>query len=343
MIQANDRRRESPMRRKALLAIAFAGGVLNSHLAAFSEPATKPESTDSEIQKIANDRKMSPKYRALHLLQLANGNLPDGTQCEVGAQLYCFQFAEIRHKSRARNDIDSFVSDYCQRIIEASNKSGLDSRPIPEEKVAFANKAVVEALQQLEKSTEKFATLSLYFIASKLFQRTGNLDGVAQCERVMSVALQTCEQDKKIDEGEIRAATSLLNQMANSLVPVYIPDRETKDDPVRNQASERGQQARVEAHTLEKFTESEKLKLRAIAIIDRLPFQNHLRRKAHRDLVLWYQQLGKNEKAEKEKQVLFDLVGIRDDSILYPQDGACGHVVWWERKGTVAYFGCGMG
>lgn len=359
MVQRKGSAMRNPMRSKALLAIAFAGGVLNSQLPALSQSESKSESTDSEIQKIAKDRKLSPKYRALYLLQLANENLPDSTQADMEAQLSYFWFAGDRrsrlNKNKVWDEEDSFISRmmYPGRWISASDRSGSESSPITDEKLAFANRAVGEALLQLDKSTEKFATLNLYVIASRLFQKTGNRDGVQRCERILEDALQTCEQNKHINETQITEATSALKRMANSLIPVYIPfrdpktvyitAREPKNDPAQRLVLERVQPAEVKPFTQKDFLESEKLKLRAIAIVDRLPPENHLRRKAHRDLVLWYMQLGKNEMAEREKQLLFELVGIRDDSILYPQDGACGHIVWWQRGGTVTYMGCGMG
>lgn len=60
-------------------------------------------------------------------------------------------------------------------------------------------------------------------------------------------------------------------------------------------------------------------------------------------MVLWYSYLNKPDEANREKQELFDLVGIHDDRILFPQIGACGHVVWWVTEFAQENFGCGMG
>jgi hypothetical protein len=59
-----------PARRKALLAIAFAGGTLNSQLPALCE--SKSESTDSVIQQIANSTQITPEARAYYFLRLAS-------------------------------------------------------------------------------------------------------------------------------------------------------------------------------------------------------------------------------------------------------------------------------
>ena len=45
---------------------------------------------------------------------------------------------------------------------------------------------------------------------------------------------------------------------------------------------------------------------------------------------MWYQLLGKTERAEKEKQASFKLVGSNDDSLMYAQQGACGQLVRWQ-------------
>jgi hypothetical protein len=67
------------------------------------------------------------------------------------------------------------------------------------------------------------------------------------------------------------------------------------------------------------FEESQRLRLRAIKMIDRLDAKHLVRWMAHRDLVLWYRELGKLDLAEKQQQIHFELVGLNDDRILYPK------------------------
>ncbi|MFX8414279.1 hypothetical protein ABTL42_19300, partial [Acinetobacter baumannii] len=80
------------------------------------------------------------------------------------------------------------------------------------------------------------------------------------------------------------------------------------------------------AFTNDQFLESEKLRLRGLALLDRLDAKNQTRWRGHRDMVIWYRLLGKFGLAEKEKLTLFQLVGIWDDEILYPRGGVCGHL-----------------
>jgi hypothetical protein len=121
-----------------------------------------------------------------------------------------------------------------------------------------------------------------------------------------------------------------LNSEAYGLISIVIPDIK----PTSTQAK---------SFTEEVFDTSEKLKLRAVAMTDRLDATNHLRRKAHRDLSLWYSQLGKTELAEKEKQTLLELVGTKDESILYPYVQMCGHLVWWRDPRSHDMMACGQG
>ncbi|MEZ4535084.1 MAG: hypothetical protein R3D26_08795 [Cyanobacteriota/Melainabacteria group bacterium] len=81
----------------------------------------------------------------------------------------------------------------------------------------------------------------------------------------------------------------------------------------------------------------------ALALADRLDTGSQLRRKAHRDMVLWYQELGKSYAARNEKEILFNLVGVHDDKIFYPQSSGCGNIIWWKAETIRAKMACGMG
>ncbi|MBI1268693.1 MAG: hypothetical protein GC193_14825 [Cryomorphaceae bacterium] len=78
-------------------------------------------------------------------------------------------------------------------------------------------------------------------------------------------------------------------------------------------------------------------------LADKLAEDSHFRRKAHRDMVLWYQQQGMSKAAQTEKEVLFDLVGIEDDRILYPLRVGCAKLIWWKDDSISETGACGMG
>ena len=196
---------------------------------------------------------------------------------------------------------------------------------------ALADQAIEAAIAQLNQASKYPRVLTMYRIASNLSQMTNNAKSVEACTKVLNEGIRACEANKSVDSVQIKTIALILNKMAYGLVPIQIPDYK----------------ALVPAHAtaaeMKNFDECERLKLRAAAILDRLPTGDQDRRKAHRDLSLWYLQFGKNDKALKEKQELFKLVGVNDDSILYPQPGMCGHVVWWSVKKVDINGDCGMG
>jgi hypothetical protein len=205
-----------------------------------------------------------------------------------------------------------------------------DLRPPVKENLSLSDHAIQKSLTQLDQDNDQFSKLNLYFVASTLFEKVGDKKGQRKCSAVLWQAFQSCESHSPIDESLIKASSSVLNSMAYGLIPIEVPDG---TPPLQ-----------TEFFTEQNFKECEKLKLRALAMTDRLDANNHLRRKAHRDMAIWYQTLGKQELAEAEKHKLFELVGFKDDSILYPQPGACGSYIWWQ-KTVISSLGdqCGMG
>ena len=330
------------MRRKALLAIAFAGGMLNSQLPALSQ--SKIESTDSVIQQLANTEGMPPDCRAFYLLRIASSYLAGDERTAVEAQ-----FRTVANQSGrdyafwpiGRDDILTSWADQVAlegrstiRGTDAITNAKSHTKSIGNENLSLADSAIQQALRQLDKTSVKFSRLNMYFIASRLFQKSGNTDEMLKCNKVLEEAFRSCEESSPVDEEQMKAAASILNSMAYGVVPLDIPHWIERRLQPHNE---------VKHFSEDDFEKSDKLKRRAVAFVDRLAATNHLRRKAHRDLALWYMQLGKNEMADKEKQILFGLVGCRDDSILYPQQAGCGQLVWWRMEKYEARYFCGMG
>ena len=339
------------MNRKALLAMVFAGGMLNSQLPALSETESKAEgrteSTDSVEQEITNNIDLPPAIRAFILLRFASDYLTNSNRSYVEAK-----FARMandrslnwifRDPKRAEGIFVAWAEQLAseRHCINHDVSAETEAKPPPQstgvENSALADAAIRKALKQLDNSSETFAKLNIYFIASQLFQKSGNTAGMQECNNVLEEAFKSCEVKASADEAQIKALSSILNSMAYGFIPIHIWDLDLKEKPWERQNE-------VKPLTEKEFRESKKFKLKSIALVDKLPPDSHVRRKAHRDLVLWYIQLGKNEMAEEEKQVLFELVGTKDDSILYPQQGTCGHLVWWVREGRAGGPFCGMG
>lgn len=322
-------------RRKAILAIAFASGLLGSLLPAQAEDNAQSVE-DAKLLQIQNEKISMPGKRAFSLLLLAIG-LSDGKDnWHAKWTASQSQNSWFNRHPKAWDDL----------LVSWADRVAADGRPIypvslttkhdRPDKISIssqnrltADKAIQEALMLADKSSSQFARLNVYFIASLLYKKTGNMDKMQNCNKFLEDAIQSCEENPTVDDEQIRAVSSVLNSMANAILPVYIPEF-----PLAKTANV--------SFTNADFKESEKLKRRAVELADRLDVTDHVRRKAHRDLALWYLQLGKSEWAEVEKSILFELVGKKDESILYPQSVGCGQIVWWQSK-TKGEMMCGMG
>ncbi len=207
--------------------------------------------------------------------------------------------------------------------------------------LARANLAIEDALKRIKTCKNEFIKLNVSYLASLLFQQAQNDEGVQRCNRLLDDSIQDCESSANPDEELFRAATSILYLKADSILDVPIMDVNAVTISPEITVHVRTKTI-IDKHSESDFQKSETLRLRAVALADKLDESSHLRRKAHRDMSLWYSHLGKTEKAEQQKQELYELLGFEDESILYPQDGGCGHVVWWRRE-KVGAMGCGMG
>ncbi len=331
-----------PTRRSALLAVAFASGLLSSPVPAHAEDKT--ESVDSVIQRIQNSPESTPDFRAFNLLLLANRLLEGATNLagEFSTASTAQGFRQ-RNPARWENSLVSWAERFASygNVKNEGNDSKthvkLDSKLMPAENRVLADKAIRTALMSADKSSSKFSKLNLYFMASKLFERSGNADGMRTCCKVLAEAFQSCEGNSAVDPEQIKACASVLNSMAYGLIAVQIPEFNPKDSPgTANRTPEI-------SFSEKDFIASEKLKLRTISMVDRLDAKDHVRRKGHRDLALWYMKLRKKQLAEKQRQILFELVGFKDDSVLYPQHEGCGSFVWWKKEKLQGGFDCGRG
>lgn len=330
-------------KKEVFLAIVFASGLLNSQLPALSE--TSENQKTSAIEKLANITSAKPDTRAFYLLLLAHSYIAEENRDKVDDQYNTITNELRRHDSfshlRNKNESLSVWSEQMAfenafQTKDTPGKNNSSAKSIPEERTKLANEAIERALSLTQDISEKFVQLNLYFLALQLFAQTGNNAGMNKCQKFLDKSFESCNNKLAIDEDSISATASILNSMAYAFIPLRIADYDPKLSPATKQKI-------VEPFSESTFKKSRQLKLKAIALVDKLPKENHVRRKAHRDLVLWYRELGRPFLAEFEKQVLFDLVGYRNDSVLYPQVGACGHLIWWTKEKIVNSMACGMG
>ncbi|MDR3617421.1 MAG: hypothetical protein P4L53_27950 [Candidatus Obscuribacterales bacterium] len=325
---------KKPIRTQTLLAVAFAGGLLNSQLPAW--PQAKSVASDSVIQRIANSAQLQHERRAYELLYLATAYLARASVAAAEKQYKASEFP--RMSGRQFKIREAMWTGLAEQISSEDNSyvNGFRLRPATsgDESKLLAIAALKQSLKQADQSSDEFARLNTYFIASKLFAKIGINVEAQRCNAVLEKAFQSCEGAPIPDEGHLKAAASVLEAMAYGIIPNHIPVRDTPQD----------RRPLVKSFSEEEFKGAEKIRLRVAAMVDRLDANSDIRRRVHRDLTLWYMQLGKSELAKKEKQTLFDLIGRSDDDLLYPQAGACGHLVWWQKKmETGPKLMCGMG
>lgn len=178
---------KKPMQRKALLAIAFAGGLLTSQLPAFCEDAIK--STDSPIQILAKSKNLSPECRTEQLLHLARAYLSGEKKSEIESHYATAGNWQDHRTWRSEKNMASWadmVSAEPYRIRHGIGKRPVNqpiSHQIDSENLVLANEAIENALAQLPNSKNEFAKLNMYFIASLFYQQTGNVKGAQNCNK----------------------------------------------------------------------------------------------------------------------------------------------------------------
>lgn len=319
-----------PTRAKALLSVVFAGSMLTAQLPALSQAPRLASA--SMIDFISKSSPMPREEKAYRLLQLADiyiSGIPS-TVWEESVRTSAGEpdsIREIQLLLRRENyllswaDTVSLHSYYCgsTALSEAGRKK------ISIEHRVVADNAIRAAIEQLDQGSKKVESLNMYLVASGLSRITGNTRNEKKCTKVLNEAIQACVDNKTVDSAQIKVISSILDSMAYGLIPISVED---------TQAQSRW---RLPAFDLKKFDQSERLKLKAAALLDRLPASDHDRRKAHRDLTLWYTQLGKDDKALKEKEELCNLVGVKDDCILYPQSVMHGYPIWWSVAKEAGY------
>lgn len=335
-----------PTGTKALLAIAFAGNLLSAFMPALGQQSqTQSLSTTSSpslpstsiVEVVAASAQLEPDEKAFFLLQLAHCYITETSTASL----------EKEFSNKAAHPFVGkpffltqkglkLLAWWAEMVAARSHSAGTITSSGAEVKITTENrtraeKAIEAAMLQLGTSFTDAQTANLFFVASALSRMTGNLQNEQKCNRILNDAIQACEGSKTVDSSQIKLVAPILNSMACVRIPVRIEDHPAQYPQ------------QLPSFTTSDFTESEKLKLRALALLDRLPAADQERRKAHRDLSLWYSQLGKEEEALREKQELFNLVGVHDDRIMYPHYAMCGAAIWWTTADLVSSSSCGMG
>ncbi|MDR3616012.1 MAG: hypothetical protein P4L53_20815 [Candidatus Obscuribacterales bacterium] len=328
-------------RSKALVATAFAVSVLSLNKVVAADSEVQAISATQQIVKYKDD---IPFTKAYQLLSLANSYLVNNDsrfaeRCVIGDSYKPMK--GWTPSDSGRSNVIAWLSNGIalrQSGIEASKHQQSINQTL-------ADDTLIQAIKQIEIIPEPARRLKLYFIASMLFKEAGDSTRYEQCKKIIDENIVACHDRPRADEDQIRAAVFVLNSRAYSILPFAVGDLQErvvharigqKYDPVHEDFNG--------PVTQQSFKSAEKLRLKGLAMADLLSAGSDVRRRAHRDMVIWYRGLGKAELAEKEKQTLFELVGFKDDGLLYPRSGTCGSEIWWQPKivNIVEAF-CGMG
>lgn len=313
------------MRKKAVLAIAFASGLI-----APLQPAIARESIQykTAVEQFATSTMNSPEQRAYQLLLLAMRCL-DGADCASLEAEFDGRAAE-KGPPWAEESLERFIIILAEQ--QASKAKAGVTRIRPDENI-LANSAIKEALIQVGKSKLFYPKLSFTFLAACLYHRLGNAIGEQECNRLLDTAVREAETASSLSAAQARATLALQDFRAFAIIPLNIPNHP------RFQLEEPS----IGKPTAADFKAAEKIKLQGVAIADKLPATEHVRRKAHRDLALWYEGLGRRQLAEREKLTLYKLVGFQDEKVLTPQIVGCGNLVWWQKEPLSMTYDCGRG
>lgn len=313
------------MRKKAILAVAFASGLVSSLVPTVAKETAIP---DSIVQRLAANNNGIAETRAYDLLQVA-ASYVQGSNSEQIEKLYG-PVLEQKNGLWHYKNIERWLKAMAEQQSIKVQRGEFSK--IGEKEAAQANLAIKEAQKQLDHTNNQVLKPIMTYIASCLYKRLGNTAGEKECEKLLSI--QAATDKSSITAEQAGAAIEILNARAFGYLPL-----ELSDQFIFGQRT----QAKLSDYKDSDFKASEKLRLEALAIADKLPEDEHVRRKAHRDMVIWYRSLGKEDLAKEQLQTLYKLVKYEDETVLYPQHGGCGTLVWWQKEKHISSFDCGMG
>ncbi len=315
------------MRQKAILAAVFATSLLGAPCTSIAQ--TRELTQDSVVYKLAVEMPTSPEIRAHYLLSLTYRLLDGGKKSEVEKEFAAV--AKEQNVSRIFSDWDRMLTPWVERTMAQEGAGTVSKLKSGTVEHALAVSAVRESVRLLGQANDEFAKLNLYLIAGSMAKKLGDKADAKVCEKTVESAIKSCENGPWLTSYQVNNVIAVLNAMSCAYVMVSIADYPApqKKEPI--------------ACTEAQFEQGEKLRRRALAIADKLPETEHVRRKAHRDMALWYAALGKQSLANHQKQELFKMIGSSDDKLLYPQSAGCSSTTWWEVKTIVHAYDCGMG
>ncbi len=205
--------------------------------------------------------------------------------------------------------------------IQSNSKFHFDfSAPISREDRNRIDLTVQESLREIDKVPTLSLRTDSYIRAAKLFRKTGALAEENKCKKFLLSVCEACENNKGATEHELISTAWIFYELATLILPVLPPDEIPIEVITVSDAAVNG------GYTEIAFRQSEKLRLRATALFDRLPSDHVSRIHAHRSLALWYMKFGKTESANIQRGILSKLIGSKDNGTLFPlRTHGCGN------------------
>lgn len=182
----------------------------------------------------------------------------------------------------------------------------------------FADDALAMASRMPPTSEEK---IKILFSAASVYENTNNTQKQQQMLSQLDRTFRAMEQDKSLSRDRIIFLADQLVAMSDIYSPMHtwrqtmmqkpvglLPDSTPKDTyGVRERD----------------FKIGEAYRLRAMAQFERLPARDPNRIHAQRGLVAWYRLYGQNQKYKAQLQKLENLVGSKEQNVLFPPPAPC--------------------
>lgn len=288
------------MHKKSLLALSLALTFISQGFVVHAQ--NKPVLNSTLIRDIQQDNALSPLFKAIQLLILAD-SLLEGESDQTVYDHVTDRGAFSMEFSKPER-LDGAVVALMQRVVRfvpkmnldaPKSKTGVKQNAVSVERRALAKSALQASLAQLKKVVSRDNLLDYYFIAARLFHAANDDRDALECDSIVDSGIFRSEMVASLNEDFARMCFEVLDAEAYAIIPVIV------NPP--------GKQDAVQSFPDKSFRECQKLKLHALEIVDRLSPENPVRQRAHRELALWYFKLGKQKLGQEQQEKLAKLIG----------------------------------
>jgi tetratricopeptide (TPR) repeat protein len=281
--------------RKTLIALLFASNAIGTLQPAFGIEGLRDAQIRVEEAKKYSD--MNPSDYADALFNLAQLYYRNGRVSE--AEKVFNDTLNLRRTSilnTAPAKTAEFLLSWARCIAAETKGEGAVTR---EEKQKI-NELAFGVLEEIDKTNNFSERSKVYLAARELFAFTKSEDGLSKTKETLLSMCQACESDKQAKYSEIVCAAVTFNIFAREALYCWIPTEIPANLIPKTEANGDFSEA--------KFNESEAFRLRATALLDRLGSNDEHRIRAHKELICFYLSFHKEGSAQKQREILNDLM-----------------------------------